>query len=518
MLIKVNDDDLRYLKRVFLKYMQKLRTARVLMILSVLVITCFQAYWLTTLYKDSYKNIIKTTDVIFRETLYKLQVQRFKNDSLFKGLPDDNLFTVDMVNVLRERIDDTGSLSQKKKSIFISIDSHSDSFHKKKLILKDSVIRDSMLVRKNGKDLSFMRSLKDSSQLYDSIPMLTLDSSYGHALAKSGIDIPYKIFKIDMEHDSSKCNTAFCTGIVPMGLFGIIGYKAVFEKPVFFLFKSVLLQIALSVVLIVFIIISFLFIYRNLVAQQRLADIKNEFISNITHELKTPIATVNVAIEALRNFGGIENPERTKKYLDISASELQRLSMLVDKVLRTSMFETKAITLQKEKFDLLELTKDVMNSMRLQFENQNAITQLEMSGNNFIIDADKLHITSVIYNLLDNALKYSKERPHIGIHILDQEKYIELRVSDNGIGIPNEYKDRIFEKFFRVPGGDIHNTKGYGLGLSYVKYIVTGHHGFIEMQSEQGKGSVFIVKLPFEDAPVIQYDKGRVIRKIKYKI
>ena len=131
-----------------------------------------------------------------------------------------------------------------------------------------------------------------------------------------------------------------------------------------------------------------------------MSDIKNDFISNITHELKTPIATVNVAIEALRNFGGIHNPERTKEYLDISASELQRLGLLVDKVLKISMFEKKEITLEKEKFDLVHLCRKVMDSMKLQFEQQNAVTILETSGENFIIEADKLHMTSVIYNLL----------------------------------------------------------------------------------------------------------------------
>jgi two-component system phosphate regulon sensor histidine kinase PhoR len=515
MLIKVNGDDLRNLKRVFLITMQKLRTARILMALSVFVITCFQVYWLVTLYKDNYKNIIKTTDVIFRETLYTLQVERFKNDSLFNGLPGDNLFTVDMVNVLRERIDDTGSVSQKKKSIFISIDNRADSFHKKDLQMRDSIIHDSMLVRKSGRNLSFMRSLKDSAELFDSIPLLILSSSYRHALSQSNIDLPFEIFKIDMEHDSSKCITAFCTGIVPLGIFGIIGYKAAFEKPAFFLFKSIGWQIILSLLLIVLIVISFLFIYKNLVAQQRLSEIKNEFISNITHELKTPIATVNVAIEALRNFGGIDNPERAKKYLDISASELERLSLLVDKVLKNSMFENKSIPLQKEKFDLVELVKDVMSSMNLQFEKQNATTELKLTGNNFVIDADKLHMTSVVYNLLDNALKYSKENPHIVVQIEDRSKYIELSVKDNGTGIPGEYKRKIFEKFFRVPGGDRHNIKGYGLGLSYVHHIVAMHQGFIEVQSELGKGSDFIIKLPFEEAPVIYYNKGRVIRKIK---
>jgi two-component system, OmpR family, phosphate regulon sensor histidine kinase PhoR len=363
-----------------------------------------------------------------------------------------------------------------------------------------------------------LRSLEDSSQLYDSIPLVVIDSSYRHALAKANIDLAFKIFKINISHDTSKCISFFCTGIVPMGLFGLIGYKASFESPQYFIFKSITLQLVLSVLLIALTIASFLFIYRNLVTQQRLADIKNDFISNITHELKTPIATVNVAIEALRNFGGLYDPERIKEYLDISASELQRLSLLVDKVLKISMFEKKEITLEKERFDLVQLAREVMDSMKLQFEKQNAITAIEISGENFIIEADKLHMTSVIYNLLDNALKYSKENPHINVYIFDRSQYLELRISDNGIGIANEYKTKIFEQFFRVPGGDKHNIKGYGLGLSYVNHIIRRHHGFIEVESELGKGSTFIVKVPFEDAPVIYYDKNRRFRRISIKI
>jgi two-component system phosphate regulon sensor histidine kinase PhoR len=354
--------------------------------------------------------------------------------------------------------------------------------------------------------------------LYDSIPLVVIDSSYRHGLAKSNIDLVFKIFKIDMRHDTSTCTSSFCTGIVPMGLFGLTGYRASFESPAYFIFKSITVQLLLSVLLITLTIASFLFIYRNLVTQQRLADIKNDFISNITHELKTPIATVNVAIEALRNFGGLYDPERTKEYLDISASELQRLSLLVDKVLKISMFEKKEITLEREKFNLVQLTREVMDSMKLQFEQQNAVTALEISGGNFIIEADKLHMASVIYNLLDNALKYGKENPHISIYIFDRSQYMELQVSDNGIGIASEYKSKIFEQFFRVPGGDKHNIKGYGLGLSYVNHIIKRHHGFIEVESELGKGSTFTVKVPFAGAPVIYYDKNRQVRRKSIKI
>jgi len=156
--------------------------------------------------------------------------------------------------------------------------------------------------------------------------------------------------------------------------------------------------------------------------------------------------------------------------------------------------------------------------MKLQFDRQHARVTIETSGENFTIEADRLHFSSVLYNLLDNALKYSKKNPVIEVQIADCAQYIEINVIDNGIGIAPEYRYKVFEQFFRVPGGDHHNIKGYGLGLSYVNHIVRRHMGFIEVKSTLGRGSVFSVKLPFKEAPVIHYDNGRKIGKVDFKV
>ena len=239
---------------------------------------------------------------------------------------------------------------------------------------------------------------------------------------------------------------------------------------------------------------------------------KNEFISNITHELKTPIATVGVAIEALRNFGASQNPEKTKEYLEISAAELQRLGLLVDKVLKLSMFENKTVELKKEMFDMRQLVNEIMQIMKLQFEKCQAKVNVKIVGDNFMIEADRLHITSVLYNLLDNALKYSNENPVIELQLSSLPgNILEIKVRDNGRGIAKEYQSRVFEKFFRVPDFNRHNIKGYGLGLSYVKEIVTSHMGYIVVESESGKGSTFTIKLPMKEMPVIDFGNGRKI-------
>jgi signal transduction histidine kinase len=247
--------------------------------------------------------------------------------------------------------------------------------------------------------------------------------------------------------------------------------------------------------------LAFLFLYKNLQTQQRLALLKSDFISNITHELKTPIATVGVAIEALRNFDAIHNPDRTREYLDISASELQRLSMLVDKVLRLSMFEQNKMELTKEPVDLKELVQEVMQSMKLQFEKRNAVVEFTPSNTDAMVLGDKLHLLSVVYNLLDNAMKYSAEKPWIQIAIYQQDSGLQLRVKDNGIGIAPEYRLKVFDKFFRVPHGNTHNVKGYGLGLSYVHEVIQKHGGTIVVQAAEPNGSEFIMNLPVYNLP-----------------
>ena len=160
------------------------------------------------------------------------------------------------------------------------------------------------------------------------------------------------------------------------------------------------------------------------------------------------------------------------------------------------MFEKKAIELNKENFDMRELTQEVLDTMRLQFEKNNAGVNFKTEGNDFIIKADKLHITSVIYNLVDNALKYRNGDPVINVQLSEQPGTIELKVEDNGIGIAHEYQSKIFDKFFRVPTGNKHIVKGYGLGLSYVSHIIAQHKGTIHVESELNKGSAFIIKIP----------------------
>ena len=228
------------------------------------------------------------------------------------------------------------------------------------------------------------------------------------------------------------------------------GYKLQLGNAFSYLIKKISWPILFSVFLVGLTIFSFILLYRSLLRQHRLAQIKNDLISNITHELKTPIATVGVAIEALKNFNAIQDPQKTKEYLDISQNELQRLGLLVDKVLKLSMFENKEIELKYEVFDLEEVVNEVVASLRLQLEKYNARINVNTEGN-LLIKGDRMHLLSVVFNLLDNALKYSKENPAIQVDIKEDKENIVLKVTDNGIGIPPEYKEKYLKNFSACP-------------------------------------------------------------------
>jgi len=245
---------------------------------------------------------------------------------------------------------------------------------------------------------------------------------------------------------------------------------------------------------------SFVVMYRSIRSQQRLMELKNDFISNITHELKTPIATVSVALEALKNFKGIENPKLTAEYLDIAQLELNRLSILTEKVLTTSLFDENGETLELEPVNLEETVGKVVNSLKLVTEKAHATLSFEKTGDHFVVTGSGIHLTNVIYNLLDNALKYSLEKPEVSVLLREEANQVVLAVSDKGIGIPEEFQSKIFDRFFRMPTGDVHNIKGYGLGLSYVQQVVNKHGGTISVTSTPGQGSIFTIVLPKQPA------------------
>lgn len=457
-----------------------------LMIVTVIAIGAFQYYWLDKAFKRERRTLEMRTNFMFRETVFTLQGKKLKFDKLV----GDTSPTAKAV--IAQAYGPNGSkLSEQKVVGMVDVltkkakDSTSGAF----------IIRGSDTLKVSGRNLQgrhnrLLQFLFDIDSIQDPVKPREIETAFKEKLAAQNITLPFSVKRVTAnEDDEPQFNQ------VTLGFSKPITYELQLGDTVPFLLKRISVPILFSVFLIALTIVSFSLLYRTLLRQRKLSEIKNELISNITHELKTPIATVSVAIEALQNFDISQDVHRTQEYLAISANELQRLSLLVDKVLKLSMFEKREIELRYEKVDMQELVNEVAASMRLQFERKNALVQVTAEGNT-LLEADRLHLVSVIFNLLDNALKYSNGNPHVKINIKGTAGKVQVVLTDSGIGIPSEYHTKIFEKFFRVPTGNLHNAKGYGLGLSYVFHVIKKHHGAIRVESVEGDGSRFYITLP----------------------
>jgi two-component system phosphate regulon sensor histidine kinase PhoR len=312
----------------------------------------------------------------------------------------------------------------------------------------------------------------------DSINLISLKEKFNEELNKAGIILPCTI-------QVKKGNT------IPSWV-----YSVHFENTGIYAVEKISPQGLFCTTLTLLILISFYSMYRNILTNQRLVELKNDFISNITHELKTPISTVSVAIEALQNFNAMKDPDKASQYLDIAARELNRLDLMADKILSTKVFEHKGVEFKNESVDLKKLATRVLDSMQLVFEKRKAHVTLEEEGGDYTVSGSAVHLTDILYNLIDNALKYGPPGVQIDLQVKSGDRYVEFSVTDNGPGISPEYHKKIFDKFSRIPSGDVHNTKGYGLGLHYVKEVVKSHHGTIGLVSRPGTGSIFTIRIP----------------------
>ena len=269
---------------------------------------------------------------------------------------------------------------------------------------------------------------------------------------------------------------------------------------VFFPNKSSLLLSQMGIWIfssIVFIVVIIFFAYTLyiIMRQKRLSEIQRDFVNNMTHELKTPISTILISSEVLKSLDLNENDERLKNYANIIYDEADRLKNNVERVLQMERIDRKKIELKLETLNINNIIKQVTDKLK-DVSNKPTDISLNLKSSVSQIRADKFHLMNVIFNLLDNALKYTIENPTISISTEDCEKGVKVNIADNGPGIDAQYQKRVFEKFFRIPTGDIHDVKGFGLGLNYVKTVVKAHKGSVSLDSQPGKGSSFSFILP----------------------
>ncbi len=231
--------------------------------------------------------------------------------------------------------------------------------------------------------------------------------------------------------------------------------------------------------------------------QKRLGEIKNDFIGNMTHELKTPISTIALSAEVLGDPGIVHEPERLRTYAGIIRSENERLRNQVERVLQLATLDRENLALKREQVDVHALIGEVAASFRLQVAERQGVLRTELNATRHTVNGDPVHLSNVLFNLVDNAIKYSGEHVEVVISTADDAQRMEVRVKDRGIGIRKEDQRHVFERFYRVPTGNVHNVKGFGLGLHYVQQIVHAHGGTIALTSEPGQGSTFTIRLPF---------------------
>lgn len=255
--------------------------------------------------------------------------------------------------------------------------------------------------------------------------------------------------------------------------------------------------------LLAILVAGFIFNIYSFLRQKKISEMKSDFVNNITHEFKTPIATISLASEMLRNTSVLKSEEKARKYANIIYDENVRLKNQVEQVLQLTVLERGTYSLNPETFDLHQLIQRITDSFQLIISERNGTLKLHLDAQHHLVLADKMHSENIIANLMDNANKYSPEKPEITVYTYNRNDQIVVAVEDKGIGISANNQKHIFRKMYRVHTGNLHNVKGFGLGLYYVKSLVEAHNGYVYLHSEPGKGSRFEVSLPLDSMGIV---------------
>jgi len=283
-------------------------------------------------------------------------------------------------------------------------------------------------------------------------------------------------------------------GLVPMETLTVVvpGFKDV-------VMKEMRIKIMGVILFTLIIIAAFYVTVSTLVRQKKLSEIKNDFINNMTHEFKTPLATISLAVDALRNEKVANDKTRSAYFSGIIKEENKRMNKQVEIILQAALSDRQELQLNLQPIHVHKVIQDSMENFQLQLQEKQGKSELLLNAGNDLLQADEVHFTNLISNLIDNAVKYSRDRLVIKITTHNSPRGLIIRIEDNGIGMNKETQRRIFEKFYRAHTGNIHNVKGFGLGLSYVKTVVDAHHGKIKVESTIGKGTAFTMEFPIRN-------------------
>lgn len=333
-----------------------------------------------------------------------------------------------------------------------------------------------------------------------------IDDVVEQSIRRSGIKTPYSyvivnIFQNPIASSGDFKNEYYSSAVQALLT---VGSNSMYRETIYIHFNEdnnyVLRQMGwifgASILFTIIIISAFSLTVRTLFNQKKLSEVKTDFINNMTHELKTPLATISLAIDALTNQKVIHDEEKIRYYSAMIKEENKRMNKQVEKILQAARIERQDIKLNLQDIDAHDVIRKVADNLTLQIQEHNGQLNLNLAANRHIIKADDVHFSNIVFNLLDNAIKYSDKDLRISIETAAQSGMIAIRIKDNGIGMNKETQTRIFEKFYRAHTGNLHNVKGFGLGLSYVKAIAEAHGGRVKVESAVGKGSTFTLLLP----------------------
>ena len=397
-----------------------------------------------------------------------------------------------------ERLMTDTTLSGIKMQVIASVDTNIantkialDKLHKKQAVLNKVV--EEMILHES----------KTSSRVHPAI----LDSLLKDELHSHGIYLAYEFGVFDSRQQTFKIiqannlealqKTTIRAALFPNDILGnSLSLMVSFPDKQQYLLSKVWGSLFTSLVFVLMIIGAFAYVLYTIVRQKKLAELKNDFINNMTHEFKTPIATVSLAAEALQEEKVNSSKETLLRYVGVIKQESSRLGTQVEKVLQLASIDRKSLTLNKKSTFINTVVKAAADRARFQVEERQGNLQVELLARDIIIEADETHLANAIFNLLDNAIKYSLGTPEIGLFVKADKSKIKITVTDQGVGLSKEQQQHIFDKFYRVPTGNRHDVKGFGLGLNYVKYIIENHGGKIKVSSQPNKGSRFVLVLP----------------------
>ena len=492
-----------------------LKYIALLVILSLTGVFAYQAYWLTNLYRTQRSQMERNIREAMRMSDYNemiVRVRRLQNDSSVQtevtvstGYDNERAFT--KTHTIRSvRQGDSTRISIWERDA-------SDTARTPQAALQANMA--SILFEKKNSTAelasNFQQGLHAGMDLLNEPDFAVFDSLLRRELHRIGIDAPYRLMYL---HRGSSVDSSY-TFTDTLAVEGTAGYRPspqavtysysydmhghwnylLILEPTESLVLAQMAGILTASALILAILgLSFGFLIRTLLRQKTLEEMTSDFTNNITHELKTPIAVAYAASDALLNFDSGTDPAKRARYLRICQEQLRRLSGLVEQILGMSMERRKTFRLHPETFTPQEVIAPLIEQHKLKADKPAGIT-LRIEPENLTVYADRTHFSNIVSNLLDNAVKYSPGEAQIDITCREDNGWFVLSVRDQGIGIPHDKLRHIFDKFYRVPTGNQHDTKGYGLGLYYVKTMTEKHGGTVEVKSEPGRGSEFTIKL-----------------------